>query len=236
MTYKDIKSHEDACRVLEKNPAESTNIHDHLDDIADAINRLDGNYQANFKDEDQQKWRPFFYVDASGFRFGASHYVLSLSLTAVGSRLCCYFRSREASDYFGKQFEAMHKECFFKRKPVVIEFKSYKDLKSHDDACRLLDLDPESFNTTDQKITNICKALNKISGFKPDWNNEDQLKWRPYFRMDASGFRFVFSYCGSSLSTTAVGSRLCHYVGSEEEADYMGQQFIELHKEHYFGE
>lgn len=113
---------------------------------------------------------------------------------------------------------------------------NYKDVNSHEDACKILEKDPSQSPTTDQKITDIFKAANKLSGFKPDFDNQNQRKWRPFFYMDASGFRFGLSYCDHSFSGTLVGSRLCHYVGSEEEANHLGIQFIELHKAHYFGE
>lgn len=113
----------------------------------------------------------------------------------------------------------------------------FKDIKTHADACQVLGKNPQDSITTDQKITDVCKAVNQLNNnWKPDFNKHDQLKYRPFFIMDASGFRFGHSDCDISYSCTGVGSRLCHYVGSREEADYLGQTFIELHKEHYFGE
>lgn len=235
MNFKEIKSHADACRILGKDTSESTNIHDQLDDIADAINTLDGDFAADFKNPEQKKWRPFFIVDASGFRFSDSCYVDSDSFTYVGSRLCQFFKSEEAADYFGKEFFALHEKCFNKRRPAKGMPVNFREIKTHSGACKVLGKDETLSVTTDQKITDVFNAVNKLKGFKADFNNGEE-KWRPYFRMDSSGFRFDGSNCGLSYSHSCVGSRLCHYVSSKEEADHLGVQFLELHKEHYQGE
>lgn len=234
MKFTDITSHEQACVVLGKDFNASENIHQQLDDIADAINKTDNYYVADFKNS-ERKWRPYFIVDASGFRFVLSFYGDSFSSPCVGSRLCFYFRTEEIANYFGIQFLKLHEKCFFRPTPPKDVPMSFNDIKTHEDACRVIQIDPSQSTTTDQKITDICKAINRLSGFKPDFNNEDQLKWRPFFRMDVSGFRFAFSGCDDSFSGAIVGSRLCHHVGTEAEANHLGVHFLELHKEHYFG-
>ncbi len=114
---------------------------------------------------------------------------------------------------------------------------NFKDINSHEVACQVIEKDPAQSTTTDQKITDICNAINKLNGdFKADFNNPYQLKWRPFFIMDASGFRFRSSNFGGRLSVAYCGSRLCHYVSSEAEADHLGIQFLELHETHYLGE
>jgi len=113
---------------------------------------------------------------------------------------------------------------------------TFKEINSHEDACRVLGKDPAQSITTDQKITDICNSFNKLSGFKADFNNPKQKKWRPFFIMDEAGFRFDDSCYGDSYSSVDVGSRLCHYVGSQEEADHLGQQFEALHGAHYMGQ
>jgi hypothetical protein len=124
---------------------------------------------------------------------------------------------------------------------IVIEdsnsIKTYKDIKSHQDACKVLEKDPAQSPSTDQMITDICNAMNRLNGnWKADFSDKKQRKWRPFFIMDGSGFRFVSSLFDYSYSGTDVGSRLCHYVGTEAEAVHLGTQFLELHKAHYLGE
>jgi len=109
----DVKSHADACKILKLDPKKVMSIHDQIDNIAKAMNKLD-KFKASFKKEDQQKWRAFFYVNASGFRFGHSFCDRAYTASSVGSRLCLYFRTEEISDYFGKQFLALHKKAYNK--------------------------------------------------------------------------------------------------------------------------
>lgn len=109
----DIKSHAIACKVLNKDPKKVTSVHDQQDDIANAINKLD-KFKPSWKKTDQEKWTPWMRVDVSGFRFGSSGYAGSDSSTAVGSRLCLRFRNQEISDFFGKQFIALHKKAYNK--------------------------------------------------------------------------------------------------------------------------
>lgn len=236
MNYKDIDSHETAAKVLGKDPKESTNIQDKLDDIADAINKLDGDFIADFKDKNQQKWRPYFIIDDSGFRFHYSYYDRSDSSAFVGSRLCQYFRSEEAADYFGKTFFQLHEKCFFKVRPKTGTPKHFKEIDSHASACLVLEKEPSLSKTADQMLKDIADAMNSLTGFKADFKNGDQQKWRPFFLVDDSGFRFYDSRYGSSGSSADVGSRLCDYVSSKEEAEHFGQHFVELHKKRFYGE
>lgn len=228
----DVTSHGIACQVLGKDPKKVTSVHEMQNDIAKAINKIDG-FVPSFKKPEQEKWRPYFYVNASGFRFHCSKRVRSDSHPDVGSRLCMYFRTDEISEFYATQHLELHKNVFYGKKPIAMK---YTDITSHEAACAVLFKDPAQSITTDQKITDICKAINKISGFTPDFNNEDQKKWRAYNIVDASGFRFGSSnYDDSySYSTPYVGSRLCHYFSTKEEADHFGKTFVDLNRSHYY--
>lgn len=111
----------------------------------------------------------------------------------------------------------------------------FKSITSHEEACKVLNKDASQSTTTDQQLVDIANAINSLTGFKADFSNTVR-KWRPFFYMDSSGFRFSDSCYVDDLSFTRVGSRLCHYMSSEAEADHYGQCFIELHKKHYLGE
>ncbi len=113
---------------------------------------------------------------------------------------------------------------------------NYKEITTHEEACKVLNKDASKSTTTDQQLVDIAKAINSLSGFKPDFTNRQQKKWRPFFYAAASGFRFALSYFDSDHSTTDVGSRLCHYFATEEEANHYGVEFLEIHKQHYYGE
>jgi len=70
----------------------------------------------------------------------------------------------------------------------------------------------------------LCKSLNE--GWTPDWDDDDQWKYYPWFNMSPSGFRY--GGCGRWRSGSYVGSRLC--LKSRELAIYAGEQFTDLYK------
>lgn len=72
----------------------------------------------------------------------------------------------------------------------------------------------------------IAKTLNE--GWTPNWDDQSERKYFPWFKMGSSGFRsdgYVDWYAGSS-----VGSRLC--FKTRELAEYAGKQFTEIYKNH----
>ena len=83
-----------------------------------------------------------------------------------------------------------------------------------------------SYNIAMEKLVIIASALNEE--WTPDWKNNIQYKWYPYFKMAAP---FSFSYTGCACANSLVGSRLC--FRSEELAEYAGRQFDAIYKEFY---
>lgn len=77
------------------------------------------------------------------------------------------------------------------------------------------------------KLLVIAQALNQ--GWLPDWEDEDQEKWYPWFAHRSSGFGFSYTGFGLSRSGTTVGSRL--YYATDELATYAGKQFESLYNE-----
>ena len=125
---------------------------------------------------------------------------------------------RELEDSFGK-------ECFAK--------KHFTDIKTFEDACSELDVNPQAVYYKDgtpdeiayKKLKIIIQAINQ--GWIPDWNNTNQKKWWPWFVL-SSGFGFSISDFSYGSTYTAVGSRLC--FESKEKSDYAATQFSELYK------
>src|ERR1035437_8948277 len=72
----------------------------------------------------------------------------------------------------------------------------------------------------------VTEALNDSK--KPDWDNWNEPKWRPWFRMSASAFGLHSTNCGSSYSSAGSGSRLQNI--DEETAEYSATQFVEVWK------
>lgn len=127
-------------------------------------------------------------------------------------------------DTFGKEFFSQ---------------KVTERIKTYEDACVELGITPidESIRSSNgftkdeiayRKIKTITEALNE--GWVPDWTDENQKKWFPYFYPNySSGFVFNYTDYDCSLTTAANGLRLC--FKSDELATYAGKQFVELYKE-----
>ncbi len=84
--------------------------------------------------------------------------------------------------------------------------------------------DPEDISDmATRKVKLIVKALN--DGWTPNWDDSNEYKYYPWFKMSASGF----SYDGYGWFTfSSVGSRLC--FKNRELAKYAGTQFKEVYK------
>jgi hypothetical protein len=81
-----------------------------------------------------------------------------------------------------------------------------------------------------RKLHIIAEALNE--DWAPDWTNEGQEKWYPWFYFDGlaiAGVRFSSAYSIPSTATASIGVRLCYK--SEEISDYAGEQFRELYQQ-----
>lgn len=81
--------------------------------------------------------------------------------------------------------------------------------------------------TEDEKAYVILKFLAKSlnEGWAPDWSDDNQYKYYPWFDM-SSGFRF--NNCDGWGSHSYVGSRLC--FKSSQLAEYVGKQFIDVYR------
>lgn len=75
---------------------------------------------------------------------------------------------------------------------------NYKGIKSYEDACKVLGVQPISENAVAtfpaedrksmlayHKLTIIARAIN--GGWKPDWNNRSQYKYYPVFYYENAG-------------------------------------------------
>jgi len=118
----------------------------------------------------------------------------------------------------------------------------YKKIKTFEDACKKLGIDPaklpdlngipEEFHKpiiAGYKLMIVYKAIN--NGWRPDWSNWNQYKYYPWFRVLSSGFGFSCANFGSACTATCVGSRLC--TDTEDKALYIGTQFQDLYKDYF---
>jgi hypothetical protein len=120
----------------------------------------------------------------------------------------------------------------------------YTEIKTFEDACKVLNLDPASiipdfslFPESDRqamidhaKLIIIAKAIN--ADWVPDWENGKWDKYYPWFVMgSSSGVGFSYDdYAGWDTDST-VGSRLC--FESREKAKCVGEQFQYLYKSYF---
>ena len=107
-------------------------------------------------------------------------------------------------------------------------------VKTFEDACREIGLFTGRYpdylmerQVAMCKLEIITKALNE--GWTPNWDDNNECKWIPYFVMSAAGFRF----CGSNYvySNAGAGCSSLLRFKSEALAKYAGEQFTELYKE-----
>jgi hypothetical protein len=71
----------------------------------------------------------------------------------------------------------------------------------------------------------ITKAI--VGDWKPDWNDSNQRKWFPWFRMSSGGFVFFATDCAYSNANAGNASRLC--FPTEEMAEYAGRTFTDVY-------
>ena len=116
-----------------------------------------------------------------------------------------------------------------------------KTIASFEEACAARDLDPNKIipdmsvypprhhaaMIAHAKMIIITEALN--DGWEPDWNNDDEYKYYPWFYMDKPGFRFGAAGYDCTSTFTTGGSRLC--FRTRALAEYAGKTFIELYRD-----
>ena len=107
-------------------------------------------------------------------------------------------------------------------KPLIDSYEAAKiylgeDAKDHQKALLAL-----------EKLIVIAEAWNKQDGFVPDFSNDDQYKYYPWFKYDhhTTGFAYTNTFHTTSFAHAIVGSRLC--FKTEERAKQFGEQFIDL--------
>ena len=81
------------------------------------------------------------------------------------------------------------------------------------------------------KLFTIAEAWNREDRFVPDFSNENQGKWFPWFRYDMKLEKFVCSsvICSSLGGNAYWGSRLC--FKTYERAEQFGKQFEDLYND-----
>ncbi|MEO2052671.1 MAG: hypothetical protein ABGX00_12985 [Allomuricauda sp.] len=120
-----------------------------------------------------------------------------------------------------------------------------RNIASFEDACNVLQLNfkkmtfdfltfPEKHRKALEariKLTIIAEALN--DGWQPDWGDDDECKYEPWFIMGgSSGSSFSYGGCSLSISCVAGGSGL--FYKTRELGEYAGKQFKDLYHDYLF--
>lgn len=95
--------------------------------------------------------------------------------------------------------------------------------------------DTPDFNEAPEEVREFLKAIYQaavitkalVGDWKPNWNDSNQEKWFPWFRMSSGGFVFDGAGCDYSFADAGYASRLC--FPSEEMAEYAGRQFTDIY-------
>ena len=117
----------------------------------------------------------------------------------------------------------------------------YTDIKTFDDACKVLGTTEEEFNEkfaklgleldtlSYEKLKIIVGAINKLNNsWQPDWDNSSQNKYYPLFNLSSGSGFSDYDYASDS-SYSDVGSRLC--FGRCEECNYAANQFKSIYRD-----
>lgn len=90
--------------------------------------------------------------------------------------------------------------------------------------------DQQAAITAHAKLLIIVQALN--DGWKPDWNNDDEYKYYPWWDMEKTEDNpsgFGLGRVGYGLAVSSVGSRLCFQ--SRALAEHAAEHFIDLYRD-----
>lgn len=81
------------------------------------------------------------------------------------------------------------------------------------------------------KLFTLAEAWNKEDGFVPDFSDNEQDKWFPWFEYNKNVAGFVYATTGNTPTAghTLIGSRLC--FKTSERAAQFGKQFADLYNE-----
>lgn len=119
---------------------------------------------------------------------------------------------------------------------------NYKEIKSYEDACKVLGLKPladEVFNAFPKAEREDVKAYHQLSvitkaineGWEPDWTNRKEEKFEPYIYTNNAGLAFADTATAPSGTVADIGSRLC--FPDYERAAYAVATFGELYKAYF---
>jgi hypothetical protein len=116
-------------------------------------------------------------------------------------------------------------------------FKSVEDqVSSIEAACTIIGVDfkaafskevlimLEPHEVAYREVEYVCRAINKLTGFVPDYTNTNQNKYFPRFYNGSSGVGFSDVGYAYDATDTSVGCRLV--VGTSQLALFIGKKYM----------
>lgn len=109
--YKQIKTYEDALRVLGREDFSRENLYPReiarrkLEIIIEALNE---GWKPDLSNHQESKWYCYFNGSVAGLGYSPSLNSPAVALTALGVRFC--LKSKELADYIGEQFKDLYEE------------------------------------------------------------------------------------------------------------------------------
>lgn len=153
------------------------------------------------------------------------------------------YNSREEAEKFANKitnrYIGFNESVIYSSKSGVEEKPITERIKTYEDACNEMGIPiapPRISDMTDDelayyKLKVITMALNE--GWKPDWRNNKERKYFPYFNVlplgASSGLVYVYSPYAFSRADASFGSR--HAYKSKELAEYAGAQFKHIYED-----
>lgn len=104
---------------------------------------------------------------------------------------------------------------------------SYDQIKTYADACKVLNIEVDDNLHPSLKLKNIAKAVNLLIDDNkdfPNWKDNDQYKYHPYFKLFLDGWSLGSVHCSYSFSGAMIT-----YFKTEYSAKYIGGQFKDLY-------
>ena|SRR3990167_2908615 len=100
---------------------------------------------------------------------------------------------------------------------------SFEQIKDYKDACKMLNRIPSPEPTPTVAIKTIARAINKLIDSNtnfPDWSNNEEKKWYPYFTFKGVGLVFFNSdySCGCYCYVGAVA-----FVKTEKASNHLAK-------------
>lgn len=142
-------------------------------------------------------------------------------------------KAHRSADKDGKLLlENLYGKEVFQNKDVRDRIKTFEDALAETGRPNVPDFlevpeDMRAYFVAQYKMSVIAEALNEE--WTPDWNNDNERKWRVWFNMSPSAFAFGDSDYDCSAANAGGGSRFC--FKSEKLAIYCAKQFLDIWKD-----